>query len=73
MTALATWLSEYVADNGNVCGREFVSGNYARRYVRLRDGSRVFEDTPPRALGVGVSDAHLLGDGLSEDIPDEVA
>ena len=59
--------SEYVADNGNVCGRVFMPGGIVRCYVRLVDGSRVYDDAP-RDEATAL-DAYLTGDGL----PDEVA
>ena len=67
MSARLLMPGEYVADNGNVCGRVFVPGGYACRYVRRRDGSRGFEDLPHHAHGAGGWYAHLLGDGLDED------
>ena len=60
---------EYIADNRNVCGRVFLVAGYSLRYVRLHDGTRVFEDPPEGAQGASRLDAHLLGDGL----PDEAA
>ena len=69
MSARLLMPGEYIADNGNVCGRVFVPGGYACRYVRRRDGSRGLEDLPHHARGASSLDAHLLGDGL----PDAVA